>query len=152
MVDELGQVATLVEALKKENIPFLYAHSGKSKKDLLQIGLEPVDNKEQIEKFNKGEAAVLIGTKAISVGVNIYCAHRTVNWQGGSSETATRQSSVGRSVRKLAGSGYEQYHPPKNKCTIFDFDVEESLELSRALDKRIEYYQMSEVPIKKIVF
>ena len=150
LVEETSQIARLVKKFKENNIPVLYAHSDKSKKDLLKIGLEPVNNTEQVEKFNKGECAVLIGTSCIGTGTNIHSQNFTYNFQGGSSEVKTRQGAVGRSVRKLTGTEYEKFHPPKNKCIIFDFDVADSEKLKKMLEQRIECYKDSGTPIQFI--
>ncbi len=147
LVEELGQIADIIKLL---NVPYAYAHSGTNKKELEKLGLKSVDVQEEVEKFNKGEVAVLIGTSCISTGTNIYPVHHCVNWQGGSSEIKTKQGAVGRSVRKLTGSGYEQFHPPKNKAVLWDFDVHNVSTMTQQLKNRIRYYKHSGTPIKEI--
>ena len=68
LVEELSQIQMLTYLI---NVPFGYIHSG-SKKDAAKWGLERVDLTTEIERFNKGEIKVLIGTKAIATGTNIY--------------------------------------------------------------------------------
>lgn len=147
LVEELGQIADIIKVLK---VPYAYAHSGTNKKELEKLGLKSVDVQEEVEKFNKGEVAILIGTSCISTGTNIYPVHHCVNWQGGSSEIKTKQGAVGRSVRKLAGSGYEQFHPEKIKAIIWDFDVQDVPTMTQQLKNRIRYYKHSGTPIKEI--
>jgi superfamily II DNA or RNA helicase len=146
LVDELSQISLLI---KKLTIPYAYAHSATDKKELEKLGLEKVDSEESIEKFNKGEVAILIGTSAISTGVNIFPTHHTFNWQGGSSETKTKQGAVGRSVRLLEKSKYKDYHPPKEKSIIWDFDVDID-DLRSQLNKRIRYYKESGTKIVRL--
>lgn len=146
LVDELSQISLLI---KKLTIPYAYAHSGTDKRELEKLGLEKADSEEAVEKFNKGEVAILIGTSAVSTGVNIFPTHHTFNWQGGSSETKTKQGAVGRSVRLLEKSKYKDKHPPKEKAIIWDFDVEVD-ELKSQLDKRIGYYEESGTSIKRL--
>lgn len=146
LVDELSQISLLI---KKLTIPYAYAHSCTDKKELERLGLEKVDSEESVEKFNNGEVAVLIGTSAVSTGVNIFPTHHTFNWQGGSSETKTKQGAVGRSVRLLENSKYKDKHPIKEKAVIWDFDVEVD-ELKSQLDKRIGYYEESGTKITRI--
>ena len=139
LVEELGQIAMLKKLIK---VPMAYAHSA-SKKDAEEWGLQSVDKQESIEKFNKGEVKVLIGTSCILTGVNMFCTHNTVNWVGGASEVVTLQGAVGRSTRKLENSQYKDFHKPKPHSLIFDFNVQGQPILSRHLQKRIEFYERS---------
>jgi superfamily II DNA or RNA helicase len=147
LVEELGQIADIIKVLK---VPYAYAHSGTNKKELEKLGLKSVNVQDEVEKFNKGEVAILIGTSCISTGTNIYPVHHCVNWQGGSSEIKTKQGAVGRSVRKLSGSGYERFHPEKTKAVIWDFDVQNVPTMTQQLKNRIRYYKHSGTPIKEI--
>jgi len=140
LVEELQQIADLVKRL---TVPYAIAHSETKPARLLELGLEKVDPLESIEKFNKGDAKVLIGTATIRTGCNIYPVNHCINWVGGSSEVATRQGCVGRSVR-LA-----KHNPWSNKCglkpfsTIWDFDVKDIYIMGSHLEKRIQFYQES---------
>lgn len=98
---------------------------------------------EAVEKFNKGEAKVLIGTSCISTGTNIFPTHHTVNWQGGTSEIKTKQGAVGRSVRKLEISKFAEFHPPKKKSIIYDFYLKGVESMVRHLKTRINHYKAS---------
>lgn len=176
LVEELSQIAALIPHLK---VPFAVATSASNKNSILAsllkipektatsrfeelfANLTPeqlelfnlIKNSEPgkaVELFNLGEARVLIGTSCISVGTNIFPTHNTVNWQGGSSEVKTKQGAVGRSVRLLEKSKYKNYHEPKPKSVIWDFDVMGLDDLKNHLYARIRYYKDSGVPIKEI--
>ena len=108
------------------------------------------DPQKAVEAFNKGEAKVLIGTSCISTGTNMFPVHHCVNWAGGSSEIKTKQGAVGRSVRKLEGSGFEHLHPPKPKAIIWDFDIENIDVMERHLANRIEFYKDSGTKITRL--
>lgn len=141
LVDEIDQISKLIPFLK---VPYACA-TGEKRKDLGET--DPVD---AVEKFNKGEVKVLIGTSCISTGTNIFPTHHTVNWQGGTSEIRTKQGAVGRSVRKLEGSEYEKYHVPKNKAIIWDFDIVGVDIMRRHLKDRLDCYRDSGTEIKVI--
>lgn len=147
LVDEIGQIADLIKKLK---IPYAYAHSDSKKDELKKLGLVPVDVEAEVERFNKGEVAILIGTSCIATGTNIYPVHHCINWAGGTSEIKTKQGAVGRSVRKLNGSGFEHLHPEKTKAIIWDFDIKGIESMEKQLKERVRYYKHSGTPIKEI--
>lgn len=150
LVEELNQVAHLKKLLEADGIPTAIAHSEKNAKRLIEIGLPKVNRKESIEKFNKGEAMVLIGTSCISTGTNIYPTHNTFNWQGGVSEIKTKQGAVGRSVRLGKANPWANRCTPKAKATIWDFKVMGIYIMEIHLEERVEYYKESESEIKRI--
>lgn len=137
LVEELQQISMLVKRLK---VPFGYVHAG-SAKEAKEFGLEKVDSKEEVFKFNNGDTKVLIGTRAIATGTNIYPTHNVVNWVGGSSEIVTKQGTIGRSTRKLENSIFKDKHKPKHFSLIFDFDVENNGLLQKQLNSRIGWYE-----------
>jgi len=136
LVEELSQIQMLVERLK---VPFSYVHSG-SKKDAAKWGLEKVDSTTEIERFNRGEVRVLIGTKAIATGTNMYPTHNTCNWIGGSSEILTKQGPMGRSTRWMKKK-YAEFHKPKTHTKIWDVDVMGQQILGSMLKRRKQYYE-----------
>lgn len=103
--------------------------------------VEKSDIESAVEDFNLGKKRVLIGTTAISTGVNIFPTHFTFNWQGGSSEIACKQGAIGRSVRRLELSKYKDYHDPKPFSLIIDFNVLNQPVLYSMLKKRLQYYE-----------
>jgi superfamily II DNA or RNA helicase len=141
LVDEIDQIRRILPLLK---IPYACATGSK------EPDLGDTDPESAVLKFNKGEAKILLGTSCISTGTNIFPTHHTVNWQGGTSEIKTKQGAVGRSVRKLEGSGFEKYHQPKEKAVIWDFDVQSVDIMGRHLKERIEYYSDSGTEIKAV--
>ena len=147
LVEELSQIAMLLPLL---NVPTAYAHSDSNKAKLEEMGLTKVDTKESVDKFNKGEAMVLIGTSCIATGTNIYPTHSTVNWCGGASEIRTKQGAVGRSVRLHNQNPYAKYCVEKTTSHIFDFDVNGIYVLERHLEERLEYYSESGTKINRI--
>lgn len=137
LVEELRQIKMLKDLLR---VPFGYVHSA-ARKDAAQYGLEPVDSQEQVDRFNRGEIKVLIGTKAIATGTNLYPTHNVINWVGGSSEIITKQGAMGRSTRKLEISKYKHLHKHKPFSMVYDFDVTNNITLHNQLLKRIAWYK-----------
>lgn len=147
LVDELEQIAMLIKLLK---VPYAYAHSEKKKERLLEVGLEKVNTQESVEKFNKAEAMVLIGTNCISTGTNIFPTHHTFNWQGGSSEIKTKQGAIGRSVRLGSSNPWASKCQPKDFATIWDFNVYDIFLMNKHLKERVIFYRESGTEIKVI--
>lgn len=150
LVEELNQIAMLLPLLQAANIPTAVAHSEKKNERLQELNIPKVNPKEGVEKFNKAEAMVLIGTSCIAVGTNIFANHNTVNWVGGASVVKTLQGAVGRSVRLHKHNPWADRCTPKEKCLIWDFNVHDIYVTSRHLDDRIEYYKNSGSDIKYI--
>lgn len=140
LVEELNQIAMLYPKIETT---VAIAHSEKELQKLQELGLYKVKPNESVEKFNKKEAMVLIGTSCISTGTNIYPMTHTVNWQGGASEVKTKQGAVGRSVRLPKSNPYMNLCGPKESVTIWDFSVIGNYTLERHLQERIEYYKDS---------
>lgn len=140
LCEELSQLAMLAPLLK---VPYALAHSEKNAARLAELGLEKVDVSENIEKFNKNEVKVLIGTSCLHVGVNIFPTHSTINWAGGASSIKTKQAAVGRSVRFGHSNPWASKCMPKDKATIYDFDIENNETMERHLRSRLECYMES---------
>jgi len=147
LVEELEQIAMLVPLLQ---VPYAIAHSEKKAQRLQELGIEKVTPNESVEKFNKGEALILVGTSCISTGTNIYPCHNTVNWQGGASEIRTKQGAVGRTVRLGNQNPYANRCEPKPKAVIWDFCVYDCDIMVRHLEERLVYYSDSGSEIKEI--
>jgi len=150
LVEELGQIAQLLPMFEAAGIPTAIAHAEKRAQRLVELGLPKINRQESIEKFNKGEAMILIGTSCISTGTNIYPTHNTFNWQGGTSEIKTKQGAVGRSVRLHSSNPWAKNCLVKDKSTIWDFNVSEVFIMARHLEDRVEYYNDSGSEIKYI--
>jgi superfamily II DNA or RNA helicase len=147
LVDELSQISMLTQMLK---VPYVYAHSDSNNSKLMGLGITKVDSDESVEKFNKNEAKVLIGTSCIATGTNIFPCHNTINWVGGTSEIRTKQGAVGRSVRLLSQSPWADRCATKSACRIFDFDISDVYIMQKHLEARLEYYQDSGSEIRHI--
>jgi superfamily II DNA or RNA helicase len=147
LVEELTQLSMLLPLLK---VPYAYAHSESSKLKLEPLGLEKVDTDDSVEKFNKNEVKVLVGTSCIATGTNIYPCHSTVNWVGGASEIKTKQGAVGRSVRLHGQNTYKGKCVEKTICRIYDFDVQDVYVLQHHLEQRMAYYADSGTTINRV--
>lgn len=153
LVEELSQITMIMPLL---NTTYAYAHSESSSKKLEElrestgVQLEKVDRAESVEKFNKNEVKVLIGTSCIATGTNIYPCHKTINWVGGTSEIKTKQGAVGRSVRLGRQNPWADKCLPKPKANVIDFNVHDIFILTRHLEERINYYKDSGTEIKRV--
>lgn len=147
LVEELNQISMLTKLLK---VPYAIAHSETKKERLAELGLEKVDPSESVEKFNKNEVKVLIGTSCIATGTNIYPTHYTHNWVGGASEIKTAQGTVGRSLRLHTANPWADKCVPKEFSMIFDYAVFDIYIMVAHLNTRLETYALSHSPIKRI--
>jgi len=139
LVSEIEQIAVLKKLI---TVPMNYVHGNTIKaSELVEYGLTKVDSHLEVEKFNRGESKVLIGTSSISTGTNIYPTHNTVNFQGGASEIQTRQGTIGRSVRKLDQSRFKEFHKPNPRTKIWDFKVADINVIERHAATRTEWYK-----------
>jgi superfamily II DNA or RNA helicase len=140
LVEEIKQIS---ELLKRIDIPVAYCHGNTIKKEELEkLGIKSTDNDLEMERFNRGEVKILIGTSCVSTGTNLF-SHHTFNLQGGSSFTDVQQGAVGRSVRRLKGSKYESFHPPKDVATVWDFDIKNIEYLYGHLMARTSVYKQT---------
>ena len=140
LVTELVQIALLAPLL---TVPYAIAHSEKRKERLEELGIQKVDNADSVERFNKGEVKVLIGTDCIATGTNIFPCHNVINWVGGSSPIKTKQGAVGRAVRFGRSNPWAAKCAPKEKSVIYDFDIEDNHTMSRHLEARMACYKES---------
>ena len=148
LVEEIEQLARVA---KKLNVPFAYAHGNTTKKDKLEkLGLTKVKVMDEIEKFNKGEVRVFIGTSCVSTGTNFYPTHNTINLQGGASEIKTKQGTIGRSARLLSKSKYKDFSPPKPYTKVWDFHIIGIDKMAAHLKKRVGFYRDTGCPIEKV--
>jgi superfamily II DNA or RNA helicase len=146
LVEEVSQIAMIVPLL---TVPYAIAHSETKKDRLLELKIPKADVGKAIEDFNKNEVKVLIGSSCISMGCNIYPVHNLVNIQGGSSEIKTKQA-LGRSVRLHNQNPWADRCLPKDKATIWDFDIWDVGVLDHHLKARIEWYEESGTKIEYV--
>ena len=140
LVQELEQISMLIPLLK---VPFSIAHSETRKDRLAELGLEKVDNAESVERFNRGEALVLVGSSAIQTGTNIYPVHYCCWWAGGASPIMVKQGAVGRSIRLGKHNPWKDKCVEKDRAIIVDFDVRGQYVMERHLESRLECYKES---------
>jgi superfamily II DNA or RNA helicase len=121
-------------------IPFEFVHGGSSNRvnkdkvalrDFLPEEYWKPDVEGAIERFNNGQTKLLIGTSAISTGVDLKPTGCLIYLQGGMSEVKVRQA-IGRGTRVT---------DTKNAVTIFDFNIRGSNSLERHLAARQEIYE-----------
>jgi superfamily II DNA or RNA helicase len=156
LVEEIEQIFYLAKYLR---VPFTYAHgnviSTKDYDDLVKkYKIDTVskrtDNKKNIEDFNRGKFKVFIGTSCVSTGTNFFANHHTMNWQGGGSETITKQGVIGRSVRLLHMSEYADFHKERPVTIVWDANITGVPKMGDQLDIRVKYYEETGCPIRYV--
>jgi hypothetical protein len=107
LIEEFSQFVRLYPHLK---VPFVFAHGGinLNSKDIdpdlaSKIGAIPehiwkMDSKDAIAKFVNGEVKLIVGTSAISTGVDLKPTQCLIYLQGGTSEIKVKQA-IGRGTR-----------------------------------------------------
>jgi superfamily II DNA or RNA helicase len=137
LIEEFRQFVALKNHI---GIPFSFAHGGASDredasgvklKDILPQEYWKCDVEEEIRKFNSGETKLLIGTSAISTGVDIKPTGCIIYLQGGMSEISLKQG-LGRATRMVPG---------KIDFIAVDFLVEGSPAMERHFQARLNIYQ-----------
>jgi DNA repair protein RadD len=133
LIEEFRQFNALYPHIK---VPFEFVHGGvttKETKDLVPTDYWKTDPRGAVERFNKGETKLLIGTSAISTGVDLQPVGCLIYMQGGISEIKVRQA-IGRGTRIPRGSD-------KKDFWLIDFMVTGSSTLERHCNERIEIYK-----------
>ncbi len=136
LIDEYEQFAILEKHL---TTPFAFAHGTISTdaKKMIDPKWWKSDNKELVKQFNEGKIPCLIGTTAVSTGVDIRPTATLVNWQGGKSEIKIKQG-VGRGTRP------SKIHP---YLFMVDFIVKNSNTLEKYAKLRVGIYEeFSDLP------
>lgn len=141
------QILILIEEYTQFNllknyitVPFEFAHGTVSQdaKKSLPSEYWKSDNSAIVEKFNRCQSRVLIGTSAISTGVDIQPTGVLFYLQGGKSEISLKQG-IGRGTRPVG----------PNQLKVFDFIVSGSPTLERHAKYREEIYNtITNLPIK----
>jgi superfamily II DNA or RNA helicase len=152
ILDEFKQFACLYEFLK--DLPpesFEFVHGGASNrmdadgyslKDFLPERFWKVDIQEAVNKFNEGKLKLLIGTSAISTGVDLKPVSVLIYLQGGTSEIRIKQA-IGRGTRVVEGLPRE--------FTVVDFFIDGSPDMERHLKQRLSIYKtMGSVQVVKL--
>lgn len=129
LIEEFKQFANLYPYLK---VPFVFA-SGTASKEAQEILSHiprekwEMDTEKAIEDFNEGRYKLLIGTSAVSTGVDLRPTQALIYMQGGKSPIKLYQG-IGRGTR---------LYPGKTDCWVIDFFVKGSPTLERhALERK----------------
>jgi DNA repair protein RadD len=130
LIDEFKQFELLKNYL---TVPFSFAHGGATAdhKEFLPEEYWKPDNEQIVKDFNSGKIRCLIGTSAISTGVDLLPVGCVIYLQGGTSEIKVKQG-IGRGTRLVEG---------KKDFYVVDFLVEGSPTMERHLAERKEIYE-----------
>ena len=137
LIEEFRQFMALKNYI---TIPFEFVHggaadredaNGNSLRDYLPKEYWKCDVEASVARFNSGECKLLIGTSAISTGVDLRPVGCLIYLQGGKSEVKVKQA-IGRGTRVT---------DTKKDVIIVDFRVEGSPSMERHLDERIGIYE-----------
>jgi superfamily II DNA or RNA helicase len=136
LLEEFNQFLALKPYL---TIPYEFAHGGIPDREVVD-GVNLKDNfpREQwkpdvdamVDRFNRGETKLLIGTSAISTGVDTKPTGSLVYLQGGTSETKVKQG-IGRGTRITDA---------KKDLFVADFRVVGSKMMERHANERVVIY------------
>lgn len=145
LIDEFTQFMQLKNYI---TVPFEFCHGGVPKRELIVKGQKvdlrdyipeqyhKPDNEAIIDRFNSGKTKLLIGTSAISTGVDLRPTGALIYLQGGTSEIQVKQG-IGRATRVTE---------TKKDAFIFDFKVMGSPSMERHADARkLLYEELGEV-------
>lgn len=138
LIDEFWQFVHLMDKIK---VPFVFAHGGatSSKEGDEESALQQIPEKylkmeasDAISDFNSGKVKLLIGTSAVSTGVDLKPTQCLIYMQGGISEIKVKQG---------VGRGTRMGPPGKTDCWVIDFIVNGSKTLERHANARKEIYE-----------
>lgn len=130
MIDHIEQFKYLEPyfAFKPE-----FAHGGttEANKKFIHASYHKSDTSDLVDRFNKKEFKILVGTGAVSTGTDFKTVNAIINLQGGKSPVKFTQL-VGRGTRKAPG---------KDDFFFIDFNVENCLMLSNHFKARVKVYK-----------
>lgn len=137
IIEEFRQFLSLLNFL---TVPFEFVHGGISQdaKEFIPKEYWESDIEGAIERFNSGKTKVLIGTSAISTGVDLRPVGCLIYLQGGISEIKIKQA-IGRGTRMV---------PEIDNFWVIDFMVKNSPVLERHCKIRMDlYHDMGQVEV-----
>lgn len=123
----------------------VFVHGGATTKEtraILPQEYWKCDAESAVERFNRREIPLLVGTSAIATGVDTKAAETIVYLQGGTSEIKVRQA-IGRGTR-IKGV------PGKKDLWVVDFRVVGSQTMERHVDTRIDMYRSMSDDVEEI--
>ena len=136
LIEEFQQFLTLKNYIK---VPFEFAHGGSSNRENSDgVKLREVLPKEYwesdvdriVERFNRGDTKLIIGTSAIGTGVDLKPTGALIYLQGGLSEIKVKQA-IGRGTRVT---------DTKKDCIVVDFNILGSPTMERHYEERKAIY------------
>ena len=130
LLEEFRQFSLLLNHL---SVPFEFVHGGASEeaKEFIPKEYWDSDTEAAIARFNSGQTKVLIGTSAISTGVDLRPVGCLIYMQGGTSEIKIKQA-IGRGTRITEGL---------KDFWVVDFIIKGSPVLERHAGVRADMYQ-----------
>jgi len=131
IIEEFKQFTLLKNYL---SVPFEFVHGGASSqdvKDILPKEYWKCDIEQSVKNFNEGKTKLLIGTSAISTGVDLKPVGCLIYLQGGTSEIKVRQA-IGRGTRPV---------PEFKDFWVIDFNIVGSASCERHFGSRKELYE-----------
>ena len=145
LIDEFKQFAMLLNHLK--DVPFEFCHGGATKDNKKVIPEEywKSDTEGAIERFNKGETKLLIGTSAVITGVDFQPVGCLIYLMGGKSEIKLRQS-LGRGTRIVEGLPLDfwfvDFYSKDSTMMKNQYNARKALYRTMAKEGRIEEYDL----------
>lgn len=140
LIEELEQFVRLRAFLRHEHA-FAHGPLNKDTKKIVPAEFHDVDNGDLVERFNKGEIPILIGTSCIATGTDIQAVEAMIYIQGKSSEVKVKQA-LGRDTR--GGTKGFVFNPWTGKqkvdCIHVDFDVKNQEVVHRHANIRRGFY------------
>lgn len=115
------------------HVPYEFVHGGVTDKTMKKSIPEEYwksDTERVIKDFNDGKVRCIIGTSAISTGVDLRPVGCLIYLQGGTSEVNVCQA-IGRGTR---------LPPGKKDCWVVDFKVKGSQKMERHFEERVKIY------------
>jgi superfamily II DNA or RNA helicase len=107
LVEHIEQFQYLLPYFKYE-VGFAHGGATQSNKQFLPPEYHKSDPNALVERFNKGDLKILVGTSCISTGTDLKPVGTLINLQAGTSEIKIRQA-IGRGTRKVADKVYFNY-------------------------------------------
>jgi superfamily II DNA or RNA helicase len=108
LVEHVDQFQHLLPHLRHE-VGFAHGGLNKDNRGYVPQEFHDSDVDALVERFNKGELPILIGTSCITTGTDIQTARTVINLQGGQSEVKVRQA-IGRGTRRRPDKVEFNYH------------------------------------------
>jgi superfamily II DNA or RNA helicase len=130
LIEEIDQFIRLMKEGLLDGLRVAFAHGGLVEPDhkkAIPVIFHKSDALDIVDRFDKGEYDVLVGTSCIQTGTDIKSVSCIISLVGLTSEIQIRQGVIGRGTRLFPG---------KVDCTISDYCVENVEKLAKHAKKR----------------